>query len=118
MIAGLPFFDLELVIKTIGEQGDQVIHVRLVDEDGNRHVHSVRLVSHFDLLLFEKVQELIMLGITDRNVDGRLDNPLDQTSLVNSVSGDVAVCPNEATRPKLDPTEVPGDHGDHVMKLG
>ena len=117
MVAGLALFYLELVIEPIGEQGDEVIHGCLVDEDGDRHVHTICLVGDLNLLFLEEVQELIVLGVADGDVDGSLDNPLDKPRLVNGVGGDVAVCPDEATRPELDSTEVSGNYGNDIMEL-
>ncbi len=118
MVAGLALFYLELVIEPVSKQGDQGIKSCLVNEDGDRHVHAVRFVSYFNLLFLEKVQELIMLGVADSDVDGGLDDLLDKAGLVNGVGSDITVCPDEPAGPELDPTEVPGDYGDNVMELG
>ena len=117
MVAGLALFYLELVIEPVGELVDQVVAGGLVNEDGDRHVHPVRFVGHLDLLLLEEVQELVMLGIADGDVDRGLENPLDKPGLVDRVGGDVAVCSNEAARAEFNPAEVPGYDGDYVMEL-
>ena len=117
VVARLALFYFKLVIKPVRKLSGEASQGGPINKDGDPNIDAVFFVGDRNLVFLEKVQELIMQGVADGDVNGSLDDPLDKAGLVDSVSGDIAVCADQAARPELDAAKVAGNDGHDIVEL-